>query len=109
MNQESLACEADFPPGFIKAQEEGKNEPVNGPLPLNCFIPLECGNFNENMLTLGSIEDETLETVLTNLHSSVNASLFQYFKSIIDDEVERVILAREDVGFSQVILDIISF
>lgn len=110
MDHESSACETDFLPGFIKAQEEVKNKPANDqPLPLNCFFPLEGGKFNENMLTVGNIEDETLETVLNNLHLSVNASLFQYFTSILDEEVERVIIAQEDVGFSQVILDIICF
>lgn len=106
VNQKSSACVTDFPPAFIKAQEEGKNKPANGEhLSTNCFFPLEGGKLNENMLPVGNIVDETIETVLNNLHLSVNASLFQYFTSILDEEVERVIVAEADVGFSQVATD----
>lgn len=106
IDQESSACETDFPPGFDVAQEEGKHKLDNSQqLPLTCFSPSDGGRLSENILITGSIEDETLEAVLNNLHLSVNASLFQYFTSILDEEVDRVIVAQVDASFSQVIVD----
>lgn len=102
--QESSASEVDFPPGFGVAQ---KALELSSQLPMGCFSPLEGRCLHENVLIPGNIEDETLETVLNDLHLSTNASFVQYFSKIVDKEVKRMIVAKANVRCGQVMLDII--
>ncbi|KAA8514717.1 hypothetical protein F0562_017896 [Nyssa sinensis] len=94
--QESSACESDCPPGF---------EPVRMAPDIHPRSPTVCSSSFGEQSTKGSLLNTDqifdnmgyiLESVENDLHLSAKMSLVQYFETIVEEEVEKLVDFSED-------------